>query len=89
MNPSFQIARLRPLATAALLAASAAAAAQNVYSTQQVPVPSGANVYSTQQAPAPSTYQPGYDDGDPANANLALVDRSPEPPPPLPVYVQP
>ena len=80
MSPSFQIARLRPLATAALLAvtatAPALAAAQNVYSTQQVPVPS-------------AYQQPAYDEGDPANANLALVDRSPEPPPPLPVYVQP
>lgn len=79
MSPSFQIARLRPLATAALLAITAApalAAAQKVYSTQQVPVSSA---YS----------QPAYDEGDPANANLALVDRSPAPPPPLPVYVQP
>jgi len=56
MSPSFQIARLRPLATAALLAASAAATAQTVYSTQQVPAPSAPNVYSTQQAPVPSAY---------------------------------
>ena len=39
--------------------------------------------------PPPAPAAPGYDGGDPADANLALVDRSPEPPPPLPVYVQP
>ncbi|MGE8659279.1 MAG: adenylate cyclase [Achromobacter sp.] len=37
-------------------------------------------------APPPA---PAYDSGDPANANLAPVDRSPQPPPPLPVYSQP
>lgn len=40
-------------------------------------------------APPPAPVAPAYDGGDPASANLALVDRSPEPPPPLPVYVQP
>ncbi|MGH8817639.1 MAG: adenylate cyclase, partial [Achromobacter pestifer] len=45
----------------------------------------GAQTY----APPPAPSAPAYDSGDPANANLALVDRSPEPPPALPVYVQP
>ncbi|MFY3578027.1 adenylate cyclase, partial [Achromobacter insolitus] len=40
-------------------------------------------------APPPAPAAPVYDDGDPASANLALVERSPQPPPPLPVYVQP
>ncbi|WP_156524557.1 YXWGXW repeat-containing protein, partial [Achromobacter ruhlandii] len=40
-------------------------------------------------APPPAPAAPAYDNGDPANANLAPVDRSPQPPPPLPVYTQP
>ncbi|WZB65519.1 hypothetical protein WJ971_23055 [Achromobacter xylosoxidans] len=40
-------------------------------------------------APPPAPAAPAYDNGDPANANLAPLDRSPQPPPPLPVYTQP
>ena len=48
-----------------------------------------ASVAAQTYEPPPAPAAPVYDDGDPANANLALVDRSPQPPPPLPVYVQP
>ncbi|NMU93664.1 BcpO-related WXXGXW repeat protein, partial [Achromobacter ruhlandii] len=44
-----------------------------------------AQTYAPPAAPA----APAYDNGDPANANLAPIDRSPQPPPPLPVYTQP
>ena len=47
----------------------------------------GAAAQTYEPPPAPAA--PVYDGGDPADANLALVDRSPEPPPPLPVYAQP
>lgn len=40
-------------------------------------------------APPPAPAAPAYDNGDPASANLAPLDRSPQPPPPLPVYTQP
>ncbi len=46
-----------------------------------------AQTYAPPPPPAPAA--PAYDNGDPANANLAPVDRSPQPPPPLPVYEQP
>lgn len=35
-------------------------------------------------APPPAPAAPAYDNGDPANANLAPLDRSPQPPPPCP-----
>ncbi len=75
MNAHARILSLRPLAAAVLMAACASAVAQT-YAPPPPPAP-----------PAPAA--PAYDNGDPANANLAAVDRSPQPPPPLPVYTQP
>ncbi|WZB71128.1 hypothetical protein WJ968_03215 [Achromobacter xylosoxidans] len=46
-----------------------------------------AQAYPPPAAPRPQW--PAYDASDPANVNLAPVDRSPTPPPPLPVYTQP
>ena len=70
MNAYAPLARLRPLAAAALMTLCAGAVAQTY-------------------APPPAPAAPAYDNGDPANANLAPIDRSPQPPPPLPVYAQP
>ncbi|HCQ50084.1 MAG TPA: adenylate cyclase, partial [Achromobacter sp.] len=79
MTPLARISRLRPAAAhialaVSLLATGSAAVAQ----TYDAPPP-----------PPGAPAAPDYDGGDPASANLALVDRSPEPPPPLPQYVQP
>ncbi|MFY2640115.1 adenylate cyclase [Achromobacter insuavis] len=73
MNAIARIPHLRPLAAAILMTVGAGAVAQT---------------YAPPPAP-PAPAAPAYDSGDPANANLAPIDRSPQPPPPLPVYTQP